>query len=184
MTDVARGARAGAGAGAGAHADPRPTGGAPSRPRPSSHGGLRVVANHQRRRLRSARRTVFVALVIAVAAPLAVVAAYADLTSGQVRLTQLQQRLTAEQQQQTSLELRIARLEDPSTITAEARSQGMVPAGSVTDIPEVPLGAGSAKRGKISASSSGSATTGSRGGGSTGSAALGPGSTASTVGNQ
>lgn len=80
------------------------------------------------------------ALAIALAAPLGVVGLYAELTTGQVALTKLQQQLTAEQQRQSALELRLAELQNPSTIVAEARVQGMVPATSVVEIPEVPLG--------------------------------------------
>lgn len=130
---------------------------------------LQVVADRHHRARRNGRRTALVALAIAVAAPLAVVGAYADLTSGQVRLTRLQQELTVEQQRQSALELRVARLQNPSMIVAEARAQGMVPASSVTDIPEVPLGA-PASNTSSSGGSSGTAT--------------GSGPTTSTVGTQ
>ena len=105
---------------------------------------LRVVAPRPRHRRRAGRRTALLALAIAVAAPLSVVGLYADMTTGQVRLTRLQQQLTAEQQRQNALELRVARLENPSTIVAEARVQGMVPASTVTEIPELPAGVAAA----------------------------------------
>lgn len=151
--------------------------------RPGEHGqghlahprraALAVVAARQRRARATGRRITLVALAVAVAAPLAVVATYADLTSGQVRLTQLQQRLTTEQQQESALELRVARLENPSMIATEARGQGMVPAGTVTDIPEVPLG-----------SSSATGTSSATGSSATGTSSAGTAGNRSTVGNQ
>ena len=101
---------------------------------------LGVVAERARRQRHPGRRTAVLALVVAVAAPLAVAASYAELTAGQVRLTRLQQQLSVEQQQQSALQLRVAQLENPATIAGEAKRQGMVPAGSVTAIPEVPTG--------------------------------------------
>ncbi len=140
--------------------------------RPVRPGGerapLRVVAPRPRHRRRAGRRTALAALAIAVAAPLSVVGLYADMTAGQVRLARLQQQLTAEQQRQNTLELRVARLENPSTIVAEARVQGMVPASKVTQIPEVPVGveaaapstaASSQPRASVSASGSRSSST-------------------------
>lgn len=127
---------------------------------------LRVVVSRPRHRRHVGRRTALLALAIAVAAPLSVVGLYAEMTTGQVRLTRLQQQLTAEQQHQSALELRVAQLENPSTIVAEARDQGMVPASTEIEIPEVPLGAAPAtasrsvvSQRRTSGSASGSSST-------------------------
>lgn len=133
---------------------------------PQRHGAprrapLRPVAPRQRRRARRpGRRTMLLALAVAVAGPLLVAGTYARITSGQVTLTRLQQALDQQQQRQSRLEQRVAELEDPATIVAEAKAEGMVPATSVADIPEVPLSSGSPG---TSSSTGASASAGSSG---------------------
>ncbi len=104
---------------------------------PARRRDLGVVAPRSRRH---GRRTAMLALAVGVLGPLLVAGSYAELTAGQVRLTRLQQQLSVQQQRESALQLRVAQLEDPSTIAAEARQEGMVPAGSVIDIPQVPVG--------------------------------------------
>ena len=130
-------AATGRGAGAAARVG---TGRTAPRQEPARRRDFGVVAPRSRRHRRPGRRTAMLALAVAVLGPLLVAGSYAELTAGQVRLTRLQQQLSVQQQRESALQLRVAQLEDPSTIVAEARHEGMVPAGSVTDIPEVPVG--------------------------------------------
>lgn len=132
--------------------------GTPQRQPDHHRAPLGLVAPRRRRARRPGRRTMLLALAVAVAAPLAVAAAYARITSGQVTLTRLQQQLNQQLLLQSHLEHRVAQLEDPATIVAEAQHQGMVPATSVQEIPEVPLSGGTTGS-TSSASSAGTAGT-------------------------
>jgi hypothetical protein len=102
---------------------------------------LGVVGPAPRRRRRSSprRRAGVVAIVIAVGSLLSVAAAQADLAQNQVQLTHLQQRLDRELATHHDLELHVAQLQDPSAVIGQAQGNGLVPAGQITDVPEVPL---------------------------------------------
>jgi hypothetical protein len=67
---------------------------------------------------------------------LAVAAAQAYLTEGQVRLNQLQGQLATQGDQHRNLELRVAQLENPSHVVTEAQQQGLTVPSQVTDLPQ------------------------------------------------
>lgn len=71
---------------------------------------------------------------------LAVVVAHSVLAEGQVRLTGEQSQLATEQAIHRQLLATVAQAEDPATIVAEAKTLGLVPPSSVTQLPAVPLG--------------------------------------------
>lgn len=122
-----------------AHTRPLP---APRRP------DLGVVrpAPRRRRRWSPRRRAGLVAAVIAGGSLLSVVAAQADLAENQVHLTHLQQRLDTDLATHRDLELRVAQLQDPSSVIGQAQQHGLGPAGPITDVPQVPVGPPAASR--------------------------------------
>ncbi len=82
-------------------------------------------------------RAIAVGATLVVASLLAVVAADAYLTQGQVRLTQLQQQLTSASGTHRDLEARVARLVSPNTVISQAEHDGLSAPSAVTDLPEV-----------------------------------------------
>jgi cell division protein FtsB len=102
---------------------------------PSRRPPLRVVG--PRRRPPARRRALALAVGGAVASLLAVGGAQAYLVQGQVRLARLQQQLTTAQSEQRSLEVQVARLEDPSNVVSQAERQGLSVPSQVTDLPLV-----------------------------------------------
>jgi len=103
-----------------------------SRPEPRTTG-----QTHERRTGGSLRRTTVACVVLVVGSLLAVVAANAYMTQGQVHLTQLQQQLTSELGQHRDLEARVSKLVNPSSVVSNAQRGGYVAPGRVTDLPQV-----------------------------------------------
>lgn len=108
---------------------------APARPPASSRTPLRVVG--PRPRPPASRRPLVLAVGTAIASLLAVGAAHAYLTEGQVRLAQLEQQLDTAQTQQRSMEVQVAELEAPGRVVAQADKDGLSSPKSVTDLPLV-----------------------------------------------
>ena len=106
--------------------------GAPRRP------PLRVVRPERRGPSRSRLRPpVALALGSVLASLLAVGAAHAYLTAGQVKLAHIQQELAGAQATERSLQVQVAQLEDPSHVVARAQQQGLTVPTQVTDLPLV-----------------------------------------------
>jgi hypothetical protein len=75
--------------------------------------------------------------VIVMMSLLAVVAASAYMTQGQVRLTRLQGQMTSVLGQHHDLEERVAQLSDPSTVVSQSEHHGLVAPSDVTDLTQV-----------------------------------------------
>ena len=109
-----------------------------ARPAPPRRPPLRVVEpSRPGRRHRGSRRYVALAVGIVVVSLLAVAAAQAYLTAGQVRLARLQGQLTVQQSRDRDLELRVASMEDPADVVGQAERQGLTVPARVTDLPLV-----------------------------------------------
>lgn len=109
----------------------------------TSKAGLRVIAGRPRRP-GPRRPTVLLGVGIVLGSLLAVVGVQAYLVQGQVDLSNLQQTLTTQLTDHRALELRVAQLENPTSIIAEARNDGMVEPSQVSDVPQVTVTAPSA----------------------------------------
>ena len=96
-----------------------------------------VAAPGQRGPRWSLRRTAALCGTIVLASLLMVVVASAYMTQGQVRLTRLQGQLTAVLGQHHDLELRMAKLSDPSTVVSQSQGHGLVAPSRVTDLAPV-----------------------------------------------
>lgn len=103
----------------------------------SSRRPLNVVAGRRASPKGVKHWVVALAAAVAVGSLLAVVAVRAYMTQGQVRLTRLQDEMSVQLDRYRSLQLRIAQLEQPANVLAEAKSQGLVVPSHVTDVPEV-----------------------------------------------
>ena len=101
---------------------------------------LRVVRNSARRTGRGARLVLLMGPVLVLLSLLAVVAAQALLTEGQVTLTNLESKAAAAQTNRFGLELKVASEEEPSAIVAAAKGQGMVTPAVVHDLTAVDPG--------------------------------------------
>jgi cell division protein FtsL len=121
---------------------------------PARRRQLGVVERRRRQPARTRNWVVVFAAALAIGSLLAVVGARAYMTEGQVRLAKLQEQLSAQVDQNRNLELRVAQLQQPANVLAEAKKQGLVVPGHVTDVPEV-----SSSAPQVTASSS--ASTGS-----------------------
>lgn len=121
---------------------------------------LEVAGRRHRNPRRVRRGAVIVAVSLMVGSPLAVVGVQAYLTQGQVRLARLQQQLNAQIGQHRDLELRVAQLEQPAYVLAQAQKQGLVSPSDVVDLPQV---AQSPSQGAAPAESSGSISPSSQG---------------------
>lgn len=104
---------------------------------PQRRPPLRVVEPRRRPPAQRRRKALWLSLALAVGSLLAVAAAQAYLTQGQVRLARLQQQLTTEEAHHRDLELRVAQLEDPSHVVSQAQAQGLTVPVQVTDLPLV-----------------------------------------------
>jgi hypothetical protein len=123
-------------------AAPRVRAAAPSAPppAPARSGAPRPATAPPRRQADgSLRRAAATCATLVVGSLLAVVAANAYLTQGQVRLTRLQQQLSTELGQHSDLEHRVAVLTAPASVVAEAQDHGLVAPDKVTDIPQLPV---------------------------------------------
>ncbi len=85
------------------------------------------------------RRVIVASVVLALGSLLLVAGAQAYLISGQVRLVRLQQELGTQLGQHRNLDLRVAQLEEPSRIVAQAQKQGYTVPAQVNDLPQVSL---------------------------------------------
>jgi len=83
------------------------------------------------------RRVVVASVVLALGSLLLVAGAQAYLISGQVRLVRLQQELSTQLGRHRNLDLRVAQLEEPSRIVAQAQKQGYTVPAQVNDLPRV-----------------------------------------------
>lgn len=120
---------------------------------------LEVVERRRRSPRRTRRGLVVVAISLMIGSPLAVVGAQAYLTQGQARLAKLQEQLNAQINQHRDLELRVAQLEQPGNVLAQAQKQGLVSPSNVVDLPQVDQSPG---QGTAPASSSAVSTSGGR----------------------
>jgi hypothetical protein len=85
------------------------------------------------------RRVVVASVVLALGSLLLVAGAQAYLISGQVRLVRVQQELSTQLARHRNLDLRVAQLEEPSRIVAQAQKQGYTVPAQVNDLPRVSL---------------------------------------------
>ena len=107
---------------------------------PARRPDLRVVDVRARsRRVVTPRRAVVLSVGIVVGGLLAIVVADDLVVTKQLSLTKIQAQITAQSSEHQQLQLKIAQMETPSQIVAEAEAQGMVSPGEVTDVPAVPL---------------------------------------------
>jgi hypothetical protein len=100
---------------------------------------LKVAAPPPSSRRQPWRRVVVASVVLALGSLLLVVGAQAYLISGQVRLVQVQQELNTQLGRHRNLDLRVAQLEEPSRIVAQAQKQGYTVPAQVNDLPRVDL---------------------------------------------
>jgi hypothetical protein len=131
---------------------------AASRPAAARAGQRRPAAAPSRRQPDgSLRRTAAACATLVVGSLLAVVAADAYLTQGQVQLTRLQQQLSTQLGKHSDLEHQVAVLTAPSSVVGEAQGNGLVAPDKVTDIPPVqtPSAPASAAAGQSPSGSSG-----------------------------
>ena len=105
----------------------------PAGPRPASRP---APATSSRRRGGSLRRTTVACVTLVLGSLLAVVAANAYMTQGQVELTQMQQKLTSDLGQHRDLEAQVAKLVNPSSVVSSAQAHGYVAPSHVTDLPQ------------------------------------------------
>ena len=110
-------------------------------PDPPGSPTLRVVAERHAARPRPRRSRVLgvLAAVLVVGSLLAVAAAHAYLTEGQVSLTRMQHQLQGALTAQRSLEVQVARMEDPSHIVSQAQQQGLTAPSQIGDLQPVSL---------------------------------------------
>ncbi len=80
------------------------------------------------------------AVPLVVGSLLAVAGGHALLTQGQVRLARVESQVAKQVAENRQLELRVAQLEDPQQIVAQAQKQGLTAPSQVGDLAEVPLG--------------------------------------------
>jgi len=106
----------------------------PVTPRPASRP---AAATSRGRPGGSLRRTTVACVTLVLGSLLAVVAANAYMTQGQVQLTQMQQRLTSDLGQHRDLEAQVAKAVDPSSVVSSAQAHGYVAPSHVTDLPQV-----------------------------------------------
>ena len=132
-----------------------PTGTSPERRDPGRSGApdvtrprrppLRVVEPVRRVRRRPLRRVAGSRVLVAVAAALvvgslmSVVVADTVVDQGQVRLSGIDAQITAAQAEHGRLELSIAEQVAPTRVVAVATQLGMAPAGTISELPQVPL---------------------------------------------
>ena len=110
---------------------------APSRPVISRPASRPAPATSRRRTGGSLRRTAVVCVTLVLGSLLAVVAANAYMTQGQVELTQMQQKLTSDLGQHRDLEAQVAKFVNPSSVVSSAQAHGYVAPSHVTDLPQV-----------------------------------------------
>jgi hypothetical protein len=103
---------------------------------------LRVFEPTPRRRpaIRRVRRsTMWLSAVLVVGSLLAVVVGDAMVSDGQVRLSTIQGQLATATATQKGDQVAVARKAAPPVVVALAKQQGMVPAATVSYLPQVPL---------------------------------------------